>query len=364
MHARRCPHRFRLSSALTLALVGVLAGSLPVAAFASGWTPPKRVFADDGPPSHSMTTDGGGKVHIATERSGGGVWYVTNASGSWQECQVSGGDDRRPSIAVDGSVVHVAFARVSGGEAGIHTASSDQPAASGCGWAVTRRFSGAATHPSLVARSGSLSIAFRTDDKKLRFIKGPASETTWSVRELIDGSCCTSPVALALTHTGAPRVAYGDGTSRADGLKYGVRTSKGWKKSKAHKGRVTQVAMVLDQTPGLFGKPPSSAPRIAYVVKRQGTYLAAKSSAGTSGSWGKRTIARSFGPVDLTHSSNVTYIVYANGGNLRYARASGGIWFGGALSNGGSDDKPQLVGGQLTFTRSGGFSGIYHTRPT
>jgi hypothetical protein len=369
MHMRRRPHRFRLSFALTLALVGALAGSLPVASFASGWTAPKRVFTDAGP-SHSMTTDAGGKVHIATER-GGGVWYVTNASGSWQECQVSSGDDRRPGIALDSGIVHIVFARLAAGEAGIHTASSDQPAASGdrlaasgCGWAIQRRYSGAATQASMAARSGSLSIAFRTGDRKLRFIKGPASASTWSTSELIDGTCCTSPVVLALTNSGAPRVAYGDGTSRADGLRYGVRTSSGWKKSKVHKGRVKHVAMVLDQTPAVITRQPSNAPYIAYVVKKKGTYLAAKGSSGTSGPWGKRAIARSFGPVTLTHGSNLTYIVYANNGKLRYARSSGGIWAGGTLSGGGSDSSPQLVGGQLTFTRSGASSGIYHTRPT
>jgi hypothetical protein len=345
--------------------VGLLAASIPASAFSAGWTPPKRVFAHDSAPNHAMAIDGAGNVHIAAERGAAGVWYVTNASGSWQECQVSDGNDRRPSIAVDGGVVHLAFARLTDGETGIYTASSNQPdAASDCGWAVTPRYEGAATHPSLGARAGSLSIAFRTADKKLRFIKGPAAALTWTVRELIDGSCCTSPVALALTHTGAARVAYGDGTSKAEGLKYGVRTTSGWKKSKADRGRVKQIAMVLDQTPGLFGDPPSDGPRIAYVVKSRGTYLAVKGSSGASGAWERRSIARSFGPVELTHSSNVTYIVYVSHGDLRYARASGGIWYGGALSNGGSDDKPRLVGGHLTFARDSASAGIYHTRAT
>jgi hypothetical protein len=169
---------------------------------------------------------------------------------------------------------------------------------------------------------------------------------------------------LALTDTGAPRVAYGDGTSRADGLKYGVRTSSGWKKARVHKGRIIQVAMALNKTPGLFGQPPSDGPRIAYVVKKKGTYLAAKDSSGTSGTWGTRAIARSFGPVTVTDSSNVTYIVYADNGNLRYARTSGGIWTDGTLSGNGRDGSPRLVSGQLTFTRSGASSGIYYTRPT
>ena len=229
--------------------------------------------------------------------------------------------------------MHIAFARLTGDDNGtIYTASGEPPPgdASDCGWDVRSRFVGAASHPSLVARSGSLSVAFR-DGNTLRFIKGPAAAETWTVRELIDGSCCTSPVVLALTHTGTARVAYGDGAGQADGLKYGVRTSKGWKKSKAHTGRVKQVAMVLDQTPEVITRVPSNAPHIAYVVKGQGTFVAAKSSSGTSGSWTKRTIARSFGPVALTHASNVTYIVYADDGDLRHARTSGGIWTGGTL---------------------------------
>jgi hypothetical protein len=355
--------RSALPAALSLALVGAFGAAIPATAFSDAWTSPNRVFEDAGAPNHAMTTDSGGKVHIATERSTGGVFYVTNVSGSWQECQVSAGNDRRPSIDVDGGVVHIAFARLSG-ETGIYTASGEPPPgdASDCGWDITSRYAGAASHPSLVARSGSLSVAFRTGDNKLRFIKGPASPIEWTVRELIDGSCCTSPVVLALTHTGAARVAYGDGAGNADGLKYGVRTSKGWKKSKAHTGRVKQVAMVLDQTPEVITRVPSNAPHIAYVVKGQGTFVAAKSSSGTSGSWTKRTIARSFGPVALTHASNVTYIVYADDGDLRHARTSGGIWTGGALSNGGSDGKPQLVGGQLTFSRDSGTKGIFHTR--
>ncbi len=212
------------------------------------------------------------------------------------------------------------------------------------------------------ARAGTLSIAVRTADKKLRFLKGPAATTPWTINELIDGSCCTSPVDLALSSSGSPRVAYGDGAGTAAGLKFGVRTSKGWKKSKAHGGRVKQVALALDQTPGLFGQPPSNAPRIAYVVKKQGTYLASKGSAGTSGSWDRRYLSKSFGPVELTHYSNVTYIVYVESGDLRYARASGGIWYGGGLSGSGRDGKPQLESGQLTFARSGAAAGVYYTR--
>jgi hypothetical protein len=119
--------------------------------------------------------------------------------------------------------------------------------------------------------------------------------------------------------------------------------------------------MVLDQMPGLFGEPPSNAPLIAFAVAKRGTYLATKPNDSTSGSWAVRFLARAFGPLDLTHESNITYIAYTRNGDLLYSRASGGIWVGGTLSGTGKDGQPQLSGGQLTFTRKGSPSGIYHT---
>ncbi len=358
--------RAPIALALTLLLLAVGATALPAptAASSGGWTTPKRVFTHSSAPSHQMVVDGAGKVHIATDRGSGGVWYVTNASGSWEKCQVSDDDDRWPSIAIDGGVIHIAFARLTDGQKGIYTASSDQlGSGSECDWTVSRRSSGGAGGPSMGARGGSLSIAFEASNRKLRFIKGPASVTDWTLDEVIDGRCCTSPVALVLTNSGAPRVAYGAGTSKAKGLKYGVRTNSGWKRSTAHGGRVKHVAMALDQTPGLFGQPPSNAPHIAFAVKKKGTFVSVKGSSGASGRWEERKIARAVGPLDLTHHSNVSFIVYATGGDLRYARASGGIWSGGMLSRGSSNSRPQVDDGRLTFTRQGTNAGIYYTRP-
>lgn len=360
----RSPRHRRHIAALALGFLAAVLLSVPATGFGSGWTKPKRILTHDRPPAHSMVVDGAGHVHVATERGSTGVWYVSDASGTWSECQVSEGDDRRPSIAVDGGVVHIAFARLTDGERGIYTASSDQAGGGlGCGWALSERYAGPSSHPALAARSGVLSIAFRTGDKKLRFIKGSATSSDWTIRETIDGSCCTSPVALALTDGGAPRVAYGDGTSsKAQGLKYGVRTATGWKRATVHGGRAKHVALVLDQTPGLFGQPPSNAPHVAYVVKRQGTFHAAKGSSGVAGTWDRRSLGKSFGPLDLTHHSNLTYIVHTRGGDLRYTRASGAIWYGGSLSRSGRDGKPQLEAGRLTFSRAGDASGIYYTR--
>jgi hypothetical protein len=348
--------------ALGLATVGVLVVSTFASAFGGGWAPPRRVFTADTVPSHDMTTDASGYVHIASDRGSAGIWYITNAGGAWAECRVSDGDDHRPSIAVEGDVVHVAFARTSGGAPGLYTASG-AAAVSGpdCGWPLTLRYAGSASHPSLQERGGILSIAFRTGDRKLRFIRGAAGVEGWAAPEVIDGSCCTSPVALALTDGGSPRVAYGDGAGTAQGLKFAVRTSSGWRASKAHGGRIKHVALVLDQMPGLFGEPPSNAPRVAYVVARRGAYLGTKASGGVTGAWTTRSLAKAYGPLDLTYASNITYIVYTKGGDLRYARASGGIWVGGLLSGSGRDGQPQLAGGSLTFTRKGTPSGIYVT---
>jgi hypothetical protein len=358
----RPPGPARPLIALVLATACALIAGTTASAFGGGWAPPRPVFIATVVPSHEMTTDASGMVHIASDRGSSGIWYITNSSGTWTECQVSEGDDRRPSIAMDGSTVHIAFARMTDGEQGIYTASSDQPGSPvGCGWTITPRYAGSASDPSMQVRGGTLSVAFRTGDRKLRFMMGPANAAGWTVSEVIDRTCCTSPVALALTDGGAPRVAYGDGASRAQGLKFAVRTKSGWRTSKAHGGRVKQVAMVLDQLPGLFGQPPSNAPSIAFVAARQGAYLATKSNDGPRGAWGKRFLSRAFGPLDLTNWSNVTYIVFAKNGDLEYARGSGGIWLGGKLSGRGRDGQPQLSGGQLTFTHRGARTGIYHT---
>jgi hypothetical protein len=351
-------------AALSVALAAALIVSLPAAAFNSGFTQPKRVFAHTAAPFQTMATDDAGKVHIATDKGSSGVWYVTNASGSWQECQVSSGSDRRPSIALEGNVAHIAFARFSDGQEGIYTASSNQAApSSGCGWAITKRWSGSGYQPAMAAYGSQLSIAFRTADKKLKFIKGAASDPSWSIKETIDAKCCTSAVAIDVTTSGGARVAYGDGASKADGLKFGVRTSKGWKKSKAFGGRVKHVAMVLDKNPGVF-TPPSNGPKIAFVVKKKGLYFGTKGNAGAAGGWGIRSLGKRFAPPDIQHfPSNRTVIVAGNKGNLFRIRTSGAIWVAEKLSGGGTDGNPQVYRDHITFTRNAGNKGIYYSRP-
>ncbi|MGD8485149.1 MAG: hypothetical protein PVG27_00480 [Chloroflexota bacterium] len=361
------PRSLSLTPAIAIAIasVALLVAALPAAAFHSEWTKPKRVYEAGYAPTHAMVTDGAGATHIAIERGSSGLWYVTNASGSWTQCRLTSLNDRQPSIGVAGSVVHVAFARQVDGQRGIWTVSSDQASGGGgCGWQATRRFAGNASHPSLGVYGPMLSIAFRTGAKQLKFIKGGAGSTSWTVKQTIDTDCCTSAPALALTHGGAPRVAYGDGTARANGLKYAVRTSSGWKKTKFVNGRIKEVALVLDHTPGLFPwDSPSNAPHVAFVRKGKGTYHATKSTSGVRGSWRVDFLRKAFGGVDLAHHSNLTYIVFTKNGDLWAARKTA-ILYTYRLGASGKDVKPHVHGGQLrmTFARRDGATGVYHVR--
>ena len=360
----RRPRFDRLVTGLVLALIAVLAVALPAAAFNSGWTKPKLVFAASFAPNQALAIDAAAKAHIAVQNRSKGVWYVTNASGSWRKCQLSSGDDRDPSIAVANDVVHIAFTRSTPLERGVYTASSDQSAGTGgCGWALTKRYAGGASNASLEAYGSRLSIAFRSADKKLRFIKGNATDPAWTIREVIDTGCCTSPVELELTTGGAPRVVYGDGTSsKAIGLKYGVRTSDGWEKVKVRGGRIKHVDLTLDKSGGVFNPPPNS-PRIIYVVKGKGTSSAYKQSSGVSGKWKKWFEKRKYGPPQIHHWSNNTAMIYGGAGKLWYKTARVITWEE-ALSTNGRDVKPKFAhGGYLIFSRNKGTTGVYYTRP-
>lgn len=353
----------RLAAGLALALAACLMAALPAAAFDSGWTKPKLVFEAGFAPNQALALDRAGKAHIAVQNGGRGVWYVTNVAGSWKKCQLSSGDDRAPSITVANDVVHVAFTRSTPLERGVYTASSDQPAgAGGCGWALTRRHAGGASNASLEASGATLSVAFRSADKKLRFIKGSAADPSWTIREVIDTDCCTSPVELELTTSGAPRVAYGDGTAKkAIGLKYGVRTSSGWRKAKVQGGRIKHVDMTLDKAAGVFNPPPN-APRIIYVVKGKGTYSARKDTSGVSGKWSKYFEKKKYGPPQIHHWSNNTTMVYGGEGKL-WHRIVRVITYEQALSTTGRDVKPKLEQGtHLVFSRNKGTTGVYYTR--
>lgn len=80
-----------------------------------------------------------------------------------------------------------------------------------------------------------------------------------------------------------------------------------------------------------------------------------------AGSWSNRFFGGHFGPPDVTHSSNVTNLVYGGRGRLTYVRMSGGIWQATSLSGTGKDIRPQMRAGVVTFAHNGDAKGIYQT---
>ncbi|CAN5828095.1 hypothetical protein BH23CHL8_BH23CHL8_04780 [soil metagenome] len=366
--ARSAPSwRARACVVMTVTVAALLVAHLPAGAVPPGWTKPKRVFAASGAPAHSMRVDGAGKVHIAVEHGESGIVYVTNALGSWTQCRVSNGDDRQPSLALGSGVVHVAFARSNAGQQGVYTASGAPVAGPGeCGWSVSQRHAGKVSQPSLGAFGDTLHIAFRTADRKLRYTRGPSAADPWDILQTISGKCCTASPSVDITTEGSPRVAYGDGAgSDARGLKFALRGGSKWKKSKVSGGRIKHVSMVLDRSPGVF-TPPSSSPKLVYVIKRGGTYHATKPGPGASGQWSYRYLGRRFGPPDVAHVSNRTALIASGGGKIWLTVGSGGIFVGSTISGSGKDGKPQLdlhgIAPVVTFARSKGSPGVYYTR--
>jgi hypothetical protein len=344
---------------------GVLVAHAPASAVPAGWTKLKRVFSAGSAPNHALQV-AGGKVHIAAQDGSSGIVYITDASGAWTRCRVSEGYDTRPSIAVTGGVVHVAFARGDAGEQGIWTASSDAPSGGdGCGWTLVRRHAAKASHPSLAAHGDTLHVAFRTPDRKLRYRRGPSGAGDWDLLETVDGTCCTSAPSLFLTHDGKPRVAYGDGTGkRPEGLRFALRSGAGWKKARVSGGRVKHVSLVLDHSPGVF-LGISNAPSIVFVIRRTGTVLAQKGTPSLKGGWGTRFVGRHFAPPDVATASNKTVLVYGGGGKVWTTSLQGGIWVGKSVSGSGRDGKPRIdlngLNSVVTIARAKRGAGVYHT---
>jgi hypothetical protein len=126
-------------------------------------------------------------------------------------------------------------------------------------------------------------------------------------------------------------------------------------------GRIKHVDMALDKSGGVFNPPPN-APRILYVVKGKGTYLARKKTTGVSGKWARSLEKRAYGPPQVYHWSNNTSLVYGGGGNLWY-QTERIISYEVALSTNGRDVKPKLAQGTyLVFSRSKGTTGVYYSR--
>jgi len=353
--------KYRAALPMVLAFVGALVFAVPAAAFSSNWTSPKRILAHDGQPLHASVVDGSGHVHVASEKGSKGIHYMTNKSGSWKTCQLTFKNDRYPSITVAGDVVYFVFARQTAGEKGLYTAASDQPvqAAAGCGFATTKRYTGGAGSSAVGVSGSQMHIAFRTSTKKLKYHRGNPASADWTVRENIDGKCCTSAPAMYFTTSGSVRVAYGDGTKKAEGLKFALRSSGKWKKSKAAGGRVKYVDLVLDHSPGVF-TPPNNHPRIAYVVKRKGVSVANKAAPNAKGSWSRFFIGRHFGPTGLVYWSNQQKVLISGKGKMAMTTSGGPIYYTQAISNNGKDSKGVFMGDRLTFSRKG--KGVFYTR--
>ena len=351
----------RSLTAIALASAAVLIAQLPVAAVPPSWSGPTRVISTPTQPRYAMVVDGAGKTHIAAEDSG--IVYATNAGGGWSECRVSSGTDREPSIAHDGTRVHIAFSRRDPVQLGILTASGVAPGGSGgCGFDLRTRHAGNDSKPSIGAHSGTIHLAFRTADGTLRYTRGAWDADPWGTLETVDPSCCQSAPALALTSEGAPRIAYGD--SSADGLKYAVRSGSSWEKRRVQRGRILHVALVMDQTPDPWnGLKPANAPNIAYVVKRAGTYAAGKGGSGLSGAWGIRYIGGYTAPPDLDVRSNKSVIIFGRGGRIWAQSRSGGIHVQTKISGSGKDGFPQImlngVNSVVTFASSRTSEGVY-----
>jgi hypothetical protein len=193
-------------------------------------------------------------------------------------------------------------------------------------------------------------------------MRGAAGDTDWTIFETVDGTCCQSEPAIALTSDGSPRIAYGD--SSGDGLRYAVRSGSSWDKGRVQRGRITHVALVIDQTPDPWhGNQPANAPSIAYVVRKVGTYKARKAGSGTSGTWSKRFFGRRYGPPDLAVQSNKSVTITSQGGNIWATSESGAIYVEKRISSSGKDGFPQIalfgVNSIVTFARARSGSGVY-----
>jgi hypothetical protein len=360
----RHPRAASLAVAVLVA-AGVFVATLPAAAVPPGWSGPTRVVTTPSQPRYSMVVDGAGKTHIAAEDSG--IVYATNAGGPWTECRISSGNDRDPSIAHDGTRVHIAFARRDSGELGIRTASGTPGGSGSCGWDVVLRHDGNATKPAIGAHAGTIHIAFRTADGRLRYKRGDWDATSWTVHQIVDSTCCQSAPALAMTAEGSPRIAYGD--SSADGLRYAAPSGSSWNKRRVQRGRILHVALVLDHTNDPWnGNQPGNAPSIAYVVKNAGTYKARKSGSGTSGAWSFRYFGRYFAPPDLATESNKSVTIYGQGGKIWATSESGAIYVERKISGSGKDGYPQIdLAGQtsvVTFARARTSEGVYRASGT
>ena len=332
------------------AVLGALlvAGTAPVAAVPTGWTAPTRAHATHAAVAHDLASEADGSVHLAVEGApAAGIWYVTRSGSSWDKVQVSAGTDRSPSIALDGSGVVIAFARMDAGDRGIFTVTN----INGEWEAPVKRFSGEGVDPSLAIFEGRAHLAFRTTGGSLRYAAGPddATDATGWIAETVDGSCCTSAPSLGVTTGGAPRVAYADGTAASPGgLVVVSRTgASAWNRQVVDARRVSTPSLAIYGT-GLY---------LAYVRRGAGTWYASKPAA----TWSyKQLDASASGPPDISAFSGSAAFLFGKTGALKYATMSGGILFTKPFTTTAGDRSPRIVraGGKpiVTWLRHNGGS--------
>lgn len=328
----------------------LLLSAAPAAAIPGDWTPASRAFATHASVSPDIAVQPDGTPHIAMD--GGptaGIWYATRVGTTWEETQVTTGDDHSPSIALDGDIVVIAFRRTDAGDQGIFTVTN----ASG-DWVITKRHDGTDGAPSLALDDATAHLAF-VGDGALRYATGAYdSETTWPADNL-DGTCCSGPPSLALGPDGRPRIAYPDGTPAAPGaLVVQTKGSGGWNRKVVDTHKVSSPALSIDGTKAY----------VAYIRRGAGTWYAALS--GTK--WSMKALdSRAKGPPDVSAFSGAIAFVWGNAGNLKLATMSGGIILTRSFSRTSGDRRPRIVrqGGKphVVFLRQngGGGDGAYWT---
>ncbi len=326
---------------LPVALGALMLAATPSAAVPSGWTRPSRAHATHATVAHDLAVEADGTIHLAVEGArDGGIWYISGGPGAWSRQQVSSGDDRSPSIALDGSGVVIAFARMDPADRGMFTVTNIDG-----DWAApVRRHDGAASAPSLAIHEGRAHIAFREGASSLRYAAGPddALDGTGWISELVDGSCCTSAPSLAVTSTGDARIAHADGTAASPGGLV-VQSRSGpdsWSRQVIVASRVSAPALAVYGT-GLY---------LAYVKRGAGTWYASR-PAGQRWTL-KQLDAAASGPPDISAFSGSAAFVFGKPGRLRYATMSGGILLTRAFSSTSGDRTPHItrVGGRPVVT--------------
>lgn len=273
--ARRWP---MLAPLAGLALVLLIA--VPVAA-RPHWTEPRQIMAMDGAPrAHATVVDDAGNVHIAIERPDRpGIWYATDGGGDWQVRRVTGRRDVDPAIAVDGTTVTIAFARLDGNDdsRGIYTATRR-----GGTWNVALRSDEPGRKPATDAANGIVHIAFQSDER-LMYLRIGAEVS----EEQASSYCCGGAPSLQLDSRGRPMIAF----SENSGLVIGSKRSRDWEFELVDRGDTRHPTLVID----------GGRPHVAYIRTGEGPVVRAwfHSHVNNVSFWEVRSVAGGRRPLDL-----------------------------------------------------------------